>query len=263
MIELSNVSVKYARWYRKKALENINLKVNNEKVVVMGPNGSGKTTLLKVILGLVHADSGLVRINGMDVESIRGEVKVSTNLTEVYRLMGSATGDIIRMYSNLKGYDHVEAQELIHSFGLEDILKKKIHQLSSGEQKMFGNIMSLSFSPSIILMDEPFDNVDQGRRLRLLNIIKKSDADIIINTHEFDLLDHLGDWSLYFIIEGKIFGKFKVSQLKNLYLNRGEIDGCISVIDTSFGKFSITKNSGSVPIVSARNLNSMFDEVAL
>ena len=65
--------------------------------------------------------------------------------------------------------------------------------------------MSLSFSPSIILMDEPFDNVDQGRRLKLLDIIKKSSADIIINTHEFDLLNRLEDK------KGLRFGTGKVS----------------------------------------------------
>lgn len=262
MIEFANVSVKYDKRYGKNALENINLKMQHEKVVVVGPNGSGKTTLLKVILGLVQADSGIVSVNGTDVKAIKGEISVSTNLAEVYRIMGSTVGDLIRMYSELKGSDPAVAEEMIHGFGLEATLQKKIHQLSSGEQKMVGNIMSLSFSPSTILMDEPFDNVDQGRRLKLLDMINKSGVDIMINTHEFDLLNRLEDWGLYFIIEGKIFGKFQVSQLKNLYLNKGEIAGSISVIDTSFGKFSITENSGKVPIGSARNLNSMFDEVA-
>ncbi len=262
MVELSSVSVRYDGRNGNYALENVNLKVHNEKVVVIGPNGSGKTTLLKVLLGLVQADSGLASINGMDVRTIRGEIAVSTNLAEVYRLMGNTVRDIIRLYSDLKGSDSGEAEELVYRLGLEETLGKKIHQLSSGEQKMVGNIMSLSFSPSIILMDEPFDNVDQGRRLKLLDIIKKSSADIIINTHEFDLLNRLEDWTLYFIIEGKIFGKFFVSQLKNLYLNRGEVPGCVSVMDTSFGKFSITENSGAVPIAAARNLNSIFDEVA-
>jgi len=261
MIELSKVYVKYDQQHGNYALENINLIMKGEKIAVIGPNGSGKTTLLRVLLGLVQPYSGFVSINGKDVRNVKRETAVSTNLAEVYRLMGSTVKDTIRLYSDLKGGDSKQSEDLFYEFGLESTLERKIYQLSSGEQKMVGNIMSLSFSPSVILMDEPFDNVDQGRRLKLLGLIMKSKAEMIINTHEFDLLNRMEGWSLYFIIEGKIFGRFSGSQLKNLYLNRGEISGSVSVIETSFGKFSITENRGAVPIASARNLNSIFDEV--
>ncbi len=92
-------------------------------------------------------------------------------------------------------------------------------------------------------------------------MIRNIQSEIIINTHEFDLLNRLEGWALYFIIEGKLFGKFQVSQLKNLYINRGEVAGNICVLDTSFGKFSITENSGAVPIASDRNFNAVFEEV--
>jgi ABC-type multidrug transport system ATPase subunit len=262
MIDLKDVTVKYDRRYTRYALEHINLSMKNEKVVVIGPNGSGKTTLLKVLTGLVHIESGEAYVNGMDVRTIRGETGVSTNMAEVYRIMGSTIRDLIRIYSDLKGGDSAGPEDIVYKFGLETILDKKIHQISSGEQKMIGNIMSLSFNPSLILMDEPFDNVDQARRLKLLDMVEKTDAEMIINTHEFDLLNRLQGWGLYFIIEGKVFGKFQVSQLKNLYISRGELSQSLAVMDTSFGKFSITENSGTVPITSARNLNSLFDEVA-
>ena len=262
MIDLKDVTVKYDRRYSRYALEHINMSMKNEKVVVVGPNGSGKTTLLKVLLGLVQVESGVACINGMDVRAIKGEIGVSTNMAEVYRIMGVTVRDMIRIYSDLKGSDPAVPEDTVSKFGLETILDKRIHQLSSGEQKMIGNIMSLSFNPSLILMDEPFDNVDQGRRLKLLDMVGKNGAEMMINTHEFDLLNRLQGWALYFIIEGKLFGKFQVSQLKSLYINRGELSDALAVMDTSFGKFSITENSGSVPIASARNLNSIFDEVA-
>lgn len=262
MIDLKDVTVKYDRRYSRYALEHINMSMKNEKVVVVGPNGSGKTTLLKVLLGLVQVESGVACINGMDVRAIKGEMGVSTNMAEVYRIMGVTVRDMIRIYSGLKGSDPAVPEDTVSKFGLETILDKRIHQLSSGEQKMIGNIMSLSFNPSLILMDEPFDNVDQGRRLKLLDMVEKNGAEMMINTHEFDLLNRLQGWALYFIIEGKLFGKFQVSQLKNLYINRGELSDALAVMDTSFGKFSITENSGSVPIASARNLNSIFEEVA-
>ncbi len=160
MIELSNVSVRYGNKNGKLALENVNLRVEKEKVVVVGPNGSGKTTILKALLGLVHIDSGRAVINGVDVKNIRGDNSVSTNLSDVYKLIRVPVKDLIKIYSKLKDGDSKEAEDLFHNFGLESIMEKNIDELSSGEQKMVGNILSMSFSPSIILMDEPFDNVD-------------------------------------------------------------------------------------------------------
>jgi ABC-type multidrug transport system ATPase subunit len=262
MIELANVSLEYNHKGFRSALENVNLRIDHERIVVVGPNGSGKTTLIKVLLGLVQAERGTARINGRDVKNTKGDLSVSTNMAEVYRIMGSTVKDTLRIYSKLKDGDPREVEDLVHEFGLESTLEKRIHELSSGEQKMIGNILSLSFSPSIILMDEPFENVDQARRLRLLEIVSKLRSEIMINTHEFDLLNRLEGWGLYFIIEGKLFGKFKASELKNLYISKGVMPDNLALLDTSFGKFSITKDNGAVPLASARNLNSIFDEVA-
>lgn len=156
----------------------------------------------------------------------------------------------------------MKRSEPMEGFNLGETFGSPLFALSSGQQKMVCNILALSFSPKIVLLDEPFDNIDQTGRLKLLQLITSMNAEIILNTHEFDLLNRLQDWEMYFIIEGKLFGKFKCAQLRNLYINRDEVPGSIAVMDTSFGKFSITENSGSVPIASARNLNSLFDEVA-
>ncbi|WP_393971780.1 hypothetical protein OXIME_000364 [Oxyplasma meridianum] len=127
---------------------------------------------------------------------------------------------------------------------------------------MVGNILALSFSPLLVILDEPFDNVDQERRHKLLDHLINMKATILLNTHEFDLLPRMSGWSIYFMIEGKLFGKFKADQIKRLYINKGEVEGNIAVMQTSFGKFSITENSGTIPIANVRNFNSIFDEVA-
>jgi ABC-type multidrug transport system ATPase subunit len=175
--------------------------------------------------------------------------------------MGSSVLDAVRMYAELKGSGPDEALDLISKFGLEETLRRKIFQLSSGQQKMIGNILALSFSPSIVLLDEPFENVDQGRRIKLLNIIETIDAEIILNTHELDILKRFKKWGLYFIVEGKLLGRFDASNADRLFLNRGDIHGNLAVLETSFGKYSITKDSGQVPLSSARDLASVFEEV--
>lgn len=170
--------------------------------------------------------------------------------------------DIVKVYADLRGGNPVDAFKVMEDFNLGETFRSPLFALSSGQQKMVCNILALSFSPKIVLLDELFDNIDQSGRLKLLQLITTANAEIVLNTHEFDLLNRLQDWGMYFIIEGKLFGKFKCAQLRSLYINKGEAPGNIAVMETSFGKFSITEGTGTTPISSARNLNSLFDEVA-
>lgn len=261
MLQLNELTVNYGKRQSKPVLDRINMSLSSEKVVIVGPNGSGKTTLIKAILGLAPVANGSVKVFGREAINISGETRVSTNLSEVYRLMRLAVHDLIELYSEIKGSHSSGPMQMIHDFGLKGILEKKIYQLSSGEQKMLSNILALSYNPELVLLDEPFDNVDHARRLRLASMLNETRGEILLNTHEFDILSKLENWFLYFMIEGRLFGKFLVSQLKVLYLNRGDIPGNLSVIETSFGKFSITEGSGEVAISGARNLNSLLEEV--
>ena len=262
MFQLDELCVNYQKGHIRPALEGVTMSLNSEKAVIVGPNGSGKTTLIKTLLGLVQASSGRIRVFGKDPREISGEVRVSTNLIDVYRIMRLSISDLIRMYSEMKGFEPDGPLEMIQSFGLGEILGKKIHETSSGEQKMVSNILALSFSPQLILLDEPFDNVDLPRRLKFSGILNSIDSEILLNTHEFDVLPRLGDWSLYFMIEGRLFGKFRTSQLKDLYINRGNVEGSLSIMETSFGTFSVTEHDGQVPITGAGNLTALLGQVA-
>ncbi|MEM3676390.1 MAG: ATP-binding cassette domain-containing protein [Thermoplasmataceae archaeon] len=263
MIEIANARVTYGRKMEKPAIDRVNLLANDgERIIIVGSNGSGKTTLLRLLLGLVKAESGSVKVFGKNVAKIDGEVRVSTNLSEVYAIINTSVRDIIRIYSEMKGGEPSEPLNMVRTFGLDGILDRKIFQLSTGQRRMVANILALSFSPSLVLLDEPFDNIDQGTRIRLLKMLNNFNGGVVLNTHELDILNRLGDWTLYFMIEGKLIGKFYANQLKNLFLNKGDVLGSLAVLETSFGTFSITENSGQVPMANIRALDSMFDEVA-
>ncbi|PSN84662.1 hypothetical protein B9Q02_09315 [Candidatus Marsarchaeota G1 archaeon BE_D] len=164
MLEIKELSVKYESG--KLALKDVNLSVEEgERVAVVGPNGSGKSTLIKAVTGLAPITHGVVRVFGSDVRTIRGETRVSVNLPEVYRLFSASVKELIEVFSELKGVDKSEYLSLVEHFELEEILNKKIHELSSGQAKMFGNIMALAPKPKLVLFDEPFENVDQNRRV--------------------------------------------------------------------------------------------------
>ena len=263
MIEISNVTASYAGTEKRLALKNISLSIGKEKVVMIGPNGSGKTSVIKLILGILEKTDGKVTIDGVNTNEIHDYLGLSTNLSDVYKLTGGTVADTIGIFAELKNSDPSNALRLIDHFQLSNILGKKLFQLSSGEQKMIGNILALSFSPSIMLLDEPFDNVDQSRRIKLIRLLKEVKSDVLLNTHELNLLNYLEGWSLYFILDGQVYGKFNTGMLKELYISKGDIPGNLGLIESDIGKFSITLKSGDVPISSVSNLNSLFDEVSL
>ncbi len=261
MIELKNYSAWYSSDHENQALSGVDLLMDGGKAIVVGPNGSGKTTLFRSILGMVRENDGTAKIFGKNPTNIRSELKVSTNLPEVYRLISGSVGDIIEVYSDLKDSKSDAVYRLLRDFGLSDILKRKIFNLSTGQQKMLCNLLAVSFHPDLVLLDEPFENLDQNRRYRYFNLLKSLDAAILLNTHELEIVKKLAEWYLYFMIQGKLYGKFKGSQIDDLYITRGEVAENISVWRTDFGTFSITQGEGSVKISGIRNLNSIFDEV--
>src|ERR1700730_15749134 len=146
MLQIENLTVTYDRKEKDAVLRSVNLNLSSEKAVVVGPNGSGKSTLFRAVLGLVPIRSGSVKVFGTEVGDEKGDVRVSTNLAEVYRLAYVRARDIVNIFAELKGGNPESALKLFSDFELEPILKKRIHELSTGQQKMFGNIMAVSFS---------------------------------------------------------------------------------------------------------------------
>ena len=261
MLQVENLTISYNKDQGDPVLKSVNFNLSAEKTVIVGPNGSGKSTLFKAVLGLTPIREGSIKVFGTEVKDEKKDTRVSTNLAEVYRLAYVRLHDLVTMYAELKGGNSEESLKMFRDFELTSILKKRMHELSTGQQKMFGNILAVSFSPKLVLLDEPFDNVDENRRRRFIEVLKNLDAETIIITHEFNLLQRLADWSLYFMLEGKLWGKFLASQLDRLYVTRGEAKDALAVMDTSVGKLSVTLDRGDIAVKTATNLNSLLEQV--
>ncbi len=216
MLQIENLTVSYEKHSGDPVLKGVNLTVSNEKAVIVGPNGSGKSTLFKAVLGLTPIREGSVKVFGTEARNKKNDTRVSTNLAEVYRLAYVRLRDLVKIYAELKAGDPDQSFKMFRDFELESILRKRMHELSTGQAKMFGNIIAVSFSPKLVLLDEPFDNVDENRRRRFIEVLRNLDSETIIITHEFNLLQRLADWGLYFMLEGKLWGKFLASQLDRL-----------------------------------------------
>ncbi len=261
MLQVDSISVRYGK-NKRKAVDGANLSIEGGKVAIVGPNGCGKTTLIKAIVGLAPVESGSILLFGRNIKNITNELRVSTNLSDVYRLMRMSTGDTIKLYSEIKRIDADVVMKMISDFELEDTLDKMLYELSTGQQKLVCNLLCIATGSKMILLDEPFENIDQMRRIKLTKLMVDYQSEILLNTHEFDILGKLNGWSLYFMLEGKLFGKFEANDVRNLFLNRGISPNNLSVMETSYGTFSITRGEGEVSISAARNFNSLLNEVA-
>lgn len=262
MIKVRDLSVKYQKGSTE-VVRKLNIEIQDRRIVIVGSNGSGKTTLIKSILGLVPEARGIIEVGGRDVRTMSGNTSVGTNLPEVYDLSRGSVKDQIGLWAGLKNSDPENALKLIEHYGLSKTLSRKMHNLSTGERKMVCNILALAFDPGIVLLDEPFDNVDQQRRLMLLSEISGYMGEVILVTHEIHLLKQLSGWSLYFMINGELWGEFDPVEIERLYLSRGRHPNSLFTADSDLGEVSVTLDSGEVQLVTANSISNALEEVAL
>ena len=160
------------------ALRDLSLEIaGGERVVVLGPSGSGKTTLLRLIAGLETPDSGLVRLGG---ERVATAWRTPTAVAMVFQNLALfphlnafenlALGLRARNVPKTEISDRIgEIAELVN---IGSFLKRKPHQLSAGERQRIALARALVKRPSVLLLDEPFANLDSHLRAELRAEIK-------------------------------------------------------------------------------------------
>ena len=260
-LSLRNLRVRYAH-SDLDAISDVSLELGPEKIAIVGPNGSGKTTLLKATLGLAPVSGGSVHVLGHDVRTVRGELGVGTNLEEVYRLMTVPVDGLIAIWAGLTGGPEEEIRRWISEFGLSGVLARPLFRLSTGQSKMIADLLALAFSPRLVLLDEPFDNVDFGRRRRYIDLLNRTAAAVALSTHELDLLPALPEWGLYFMFEGRLIGRFRAGDIDRLHVSRGHRPDALATFRTSIGDVSVTLDRGDVPLKGVSNLGYLLDRIA-
>ncbi len=247
-----------ARLDGKPVLRGIDMEVERN-TVLLGPNGSGKSTLLRALLGLVPYE-GKVEVDGLEVRRIRARPRLlAANLAEIYYLVDLPVRKLIDLYMWLAEGDLGRAVEMAEALGLRGVLGKKLWSLSSGEAKLVCNVMALAVGARHVLLDEPFENVDPARRRALLGLIGESGRTILLVTHELSVLRHLADWDLYFMAEGKVYGKARVGDLLDAYITPGHVDGALLEVEVGGTRMSIVKGGGGHRIGDFESLDRLYE----
>lgn len=145
-----------------------------EKIAIAGETGSGKSTLLKIVAGLVAADAGEVIFEGSRIKDPR-EVLVPGQegiayLSQHFELPKFLRVEQVLGYANVLPED--DANVLYAICRIEHLLKRRTDQLSGGERQRIALAKLLIAKPRLLLLDEPFSNLDMGHKNVLKNVIQ-------------------------------------------------------------------------------------------
>jgi ABC-type sugar transport system ATPase subunit len=144
-----------------------------QKIAIAGETGSGKTTLLKIIAGLVQSDSGEVlfedaRVQGPHDKLVPGHPSIAY-LSQHFELAKFLRVEQVLSYANTLSED--DAETLYEICEISHLLKRKTDELSGGERQRIALARLLSGSPELLLLDEPFSNLDAVHKHVLKSII--------------------------------------------------------------------------------------------
>ncbi|ACQ51245.1 ATP-binding cassette domain-containing protein (plasmid) [Clostridium botulinum] len=196
MIELTNVSKKIKDI---EILRNINCKINNKFVYVIGKSGSGKTTLINLLANTDIPSEGNIIVNDKNI----ADTKFSKHQKVMYKRSTGVIYQDYKLINDMTVYENVALALRVQRYPLHKIHKKTIEaleelnmnefkdnkpcELSGGEQQRVGIARAIVKSPQLILADEPTSNLDIDNSIEVIKILedihKKHKIPIIMATH--------------------------------------------------------------------------------
>ena len=229
LLEVSNVKKTYTSRLGEntvEALKGVNFSVESEEyIAIMGESGSGKTTLLNILAALDRPTSGEVRLNGINLVSMKekeisafrrknlGFVFQDFNLLDTFSLRDNIFLPLVLSGEN---YKTMEAKliPLAKKLGIEQLLDKYPYEVSGGQKQRAAAARALITNPALILADEPtgaLDSKSTDELLSLFNTVNEDGQTIVMVTHSTKAASHAS--RVLFIKDGVVYH----------HINRGDM----------------------------------------
>lgn len=232
ILELKNVTKKYKGF----TLDNISLSLfPGFTMGIIGPNGAGKTTTIRIIMDMVKADRGMVKVFGKENRKFIREIKnrigyVGEEQNFYLDKTVSWTGRFVSRF--YRKWDTNLFESLLSRFSISR--SKKIRELSKGMKVKLSLALALSHDPELIILDEPTAGLDPIIRRELLELLRKipdnGDKSVLISSHITDDIARTAD-VVCFIVEGKIVLSSPkddlLDQWKRIHYQEGALDPAI------------------------------------
>ncbi len=212
MIILENVTAGYNGIT---VLKDVSLEISDRTTIILGPNGAGKTTLFRVITGVLPPYTGSVTVNGRDIYRDSEARRLIGYLPHRNGLIRELTvWDNLYFYSKIYGLSDEafrdKVGEVARMLGIEDLLDKKVSELSFGQQKRVALGRILLHDPEVLVLDEPTQGLDplSARKVRDYLSSLSGNRLVVMSTHNLYEAMDVGDTVCI--------------------LNRGSLHGCYS-----------------------------------
>ncbi len=194
IIEIQNLSFAYNS---QEVLKDVSLTVKQgEFLALIGPNGGGKTTLLRLILGLLDADKGTIRVFGHPprkashrIGYVPQDVHINKNFPVTAMdvvLMGRRTSGKGRARHSKK--DRGAAQNALEIVGMADFIHRRIGRLSGGQRQRVFIARALATDPDVLLLDEPTASIDPQGQSDFYTLLKDLNATVTVVLVSHDLM---------------------------------------------------------------------------
>lgn len=217
MIELKNIK----KAYKENVVLNIPSLVipDGENFGLVGNNGAGKTTLFSLLLDLIQATTGeVISKENKVAESENWKQYTGSFVDEGFLLDFLTPTEFFEFTGRLYGMNKSDVSEFLvayHDFFNDEILgnKKYIRDLSKGNQKKVGIVGALLGNPDILILDEPFANLDPTSQIRLKKMINdlREEKTVLVSSHD---LSHVTEVCERIVVldKGEIVKDLKTSQ---------------------------------------------------
>ena len=192
----------------------------------LGPNGAGKTTTMRTLMGLLHANSGIAMIGGLDCWK---------ESTAVKKLVGYLPGEfafdpglrgaqIIEYLGHLRGgVDQAYVRALVERLGLDP--SKRFREYSHGNKQKVGLVQAFMHKPRLLILDEPtsgLDPLNQQEFYRMVAEVRAEGRTVFLSSHILPEVEHTCD-RVAIIREGRLVKIDHVSSLKDIHQHDVEI----------------------------------------
>lgn len=194
LLEINNLFFSHNK--ENPLFQNLNLRFEENRIIALaGESGCGKSTLLNLIYGLLDWESGEIIFNGTKLLGPKGNLVPGEPemkfVAQNFDLMPYATvaENVGKFISNINLKQKKETvTELLEVVGLQEFANVLPKYLSGGQQQRVAIARALSVLPKLLILDEPFSNLDFPRKIelreRLFRYVKQHGVSLIISTHE-------------------------------------------------------------------------------
>ncbi|MDG2403267.1 MAG: ABC transporter ATP-binding protein [Amylibacter sp.] len=192
VINLKDVSFEFET---HRVLDQINLNISEHRIGIIGVNGSGKSTLARLISGLIAPTSGSIRLNKIDVFKDRKAALKTVGIifqNPDHQIIFPTCVEEISFGLIQQGMTRIEAEkkskQLLLKFDKSNWSDELAHNLSQGQRHFLCLISVLAMEPDVIILDEPYAGLDLPTSIKLKNTIKKLNQQIVMITHDREIL---------------------------------------------------------------------------